>query len=47
MGTNEDLNAKKVKFDEAIVAENQPNRITFALSINNVFGINPENKAKF
>jgi hypothetical protein len=47
MGTNEDLQAKKVRFDEATVVEGEPNRLNFAIDLTNAFEINTDNKAKF
>ncbi len=41
------MNAKKVRFDEATVVENEPNRLNFALNLTNVFEITSENKEKF
>jgi hypothetical protein len=47
MGNNEELNAKKIRFDEATVAENEPNRINFAIDLTNAFEISTENKVQF
>jgi len=39
MGTSENLKLKKVRFDEATIGDNEPNRLSFGVDVTEEFDV--------